>query len=314
MKELKLAASGVLYDEGTHKYFLNGKELRGITKVIENQLFPHQFDGIPKATLDKAAMIGSAIHKACQVYDEVRIDNGTFPQVAVYAKLMKQRLPNGRVIANEYVVTDGVNFASPIDKVIQIGDNEVLIADVKTTYSLNHDYVSWQTSIYKAWFERMNPGINVLGLIAIWLPKNDDQLSKADFFFVDDKGEDAVNALFEAEVRGEQYVAVTSVEKKEETHVILAKDAIDQMCEARRLMEHYNEIFERLKNEAMEAMLRYGVKSFDGGRVKMTLVPGGTTMRFDSAKFKKDSPEEYSKYLKPSVTKDSIRITIRDDE
>ena len=187
----------------------------------------------------------------------------------------------------------------------------VAIADVKTTYELDKEYVSWQTSIYKYLFERQNPGIKVGGLLALWLPKNDNQLSKAGFFFVDDKGSEAVEALLEAEKRGEQYVHV--VAPKGEQHVILASDAIDEMVEANRLMNYYKDVLEKYKNEAIEAMLKYGVKSFDAGKVKMTLVPGGKTVRFDSTGFKKDQPELYAQYLKESVTKDSIRVTIRDD-
>ena len=307
---ITLKESGVMFLEECHSYILNGKELKGITGMIERQLFPHKLDGIPASVLKNAAELGSAIHKACQMYDEIMIDNG-LPQVAVYKKLLEKDFPTSKVIANEYIVTDGEYFASPIDKVIQVGEDMVVIADVKTTYELDKEYVSWQTSIYKYLFERQNPGIKVVGLLALWLPKNDNQLSKAGFFFVDDKGSEAVEALLEAEKRGEQYVHV--VAPKGEQHVILASDAIDEMVEANRLMNYYKDVLEKYKNEAIEAMLKYGVKSFDAGKVKMTLVPGGKTVRFDSTGFKKDQPELYAQYLKESVTKDSIRVTIRDD-
>lgn len=307
---ITLKESGVMFLEECHSYFLNGKELKGITGMIERQLFPNKYDNVPKSVLDKAAELGTAIHKGCQMYDEVMIDNG-LPQVAVYKKLLEKEFPNSQVIANEYIVTDGEYFASPIDKVFQIGENLVAIVDVKTTYELDKEYVSWQTSIYKYLFEKQNPGIKVGGLFALWLPKNENQLGKAGFFVVDDKGSDAVVALMEAEKNGEQYVAAVT-KTVEEHHVILASDAIDEMIEAERLMTHYKDIYEGYKQDALDAMLKYGVKSFDAGKVKMTLVVGGKSMRFDSTRFKKENPDLYAQYMKESETKDSIRVTVRD--
>ena len=305
---ITLKESGVMFLEECHSYFLNGKELKGITGMIERQLFPKKYDNVPKKVLDNAAELGSAIHNGCQMYDEVMIDNG-LPQVAVYKKLLEKEFPNSQVIANEYIVTDGEYFASPIDKVFQIGENLVAIVDVKTTYELDKEYVSWQTSIYKYLFEKQNPGIKVVGLVALWLPKNENQLSKAGFFVVNDKGSEAVEALLEAEKKGEQYVPVAA--PKEEQHIILADNAINEMLEAERLMGYYKDIYEKYKQEALDAMLKYGVKSFDSEKVKMTLVPGGKSMRFDSTRFKKEQPDLYAQYLKESETKDSIRVTVR---
>ena len=73
------------------------------------------------------------------------------------------------------------------------------------------------------------------------------------------------------------------------------------------------DIYEKYKQEALDAMLKYGVKSFDSEKVKMTLVPGGKSMRFDSTRFKKEQPDLYAQYLKESETKDSIRVTVRDN-
>ena len=305
-----LKESGVMFLEECHSYFLNGKELKGITGIIERQLFPNKFDGIPASVLKKAAELGTAIHKACQMYDEVMVEDGS-PQVEVYKKLLKKEFPASKVIANEYIVTDGEFIASPIDKVIEIDENLVVIVDVKTSYELDKEYVSWQTSIYKYLFEKQNPDIKVCGLMALWLPKNENQLSKAGFFIVNDKGSEAVEALLEAEKRGVQYVP-SVIEAKKDSQIILSSDAITEMLEAERLMGYYKDIYERYKKEALDAMLKYGVKSFDAGNVKITLVAGGKSMRFDSDRFKKEQPDLYAQYLKDSETKDSVRVTVRE--
>ena len=115
----------------------------------------------------------------------------------------------------------------------------------------------------------------------------------------------------QAKKNGEQYVAAVT-KTEEEHHIILAENAINEMLEAERLMGHYKDIYEKFKQEALDAMLKYGVKSFDAGKVKMTLVPGGKSMRFDSTRFKKEQPDLYAQYLKESQTKASVRVTVRE--
>ena len=46
-KRIELKESGVLFNEEEHSYLLDGKELSGITGMLQRQLFPDEFDGIP---------------------------------------------------------------------------------------------------------------------------------------------------------------------------------------------------------------------------------------------------------------------------
>ena len=51
----KLVKSGVVFDSEHHTYTLDGKQLSGITSLLDRQLFKDKYSGIPEDTLRKAA-------------------------------------------------------------------------------------------------------------------------------------------------------------------------------------------------------------------------------------------------------------------
>ena len=57
-KRIELVDSGVVFNPADHTYELNGMQLSGITQMLQRQLFPSEFDGIPKAVLNQAAEYG----------------------------------------------------------------------------------------------------------------------------------------------------------------------------------------------------------------------------------------------------------------
>lgn len=58
MARIQLKQSGVVFNPEDHTYFLDGKELSGITGMLERQLFPGTYDGIPEAIVRQAAGYG----------------------------------------------------------------------------------------------------------------------------------------------------------------------------------------------------------------------------------------------------------------
>lgn len=312
MRISDLVQSGVVFNEDDHTYTLNGKRLRGITGMIKEQLFPDMYKDVPQYVLNKAAKMGSSIHKSCQLYDEVLFDDGT-PQVSVYAKLLKES--GYHHVGSEYIVTDGSDFASPIDKVLANAADELALGDIKSVNKMDDEakkYVAWQLSIYKWLFELQNfPDLKVGKLFCIWLPKNEIFLEKACMFEVPYMGDEAVAGLLACARRGEQYVVPTSLQNREQNVPVLAQDAIDMLVKAEAMVKKWQQRYDDIKTAAMESMKKYGVKSWDCEQLKMTYVPEGSSQRFDSAAFKKDHPDLYAQYMKETKTKESIRITIR---
>ena len=61
-KKIELKDSGVLFNKELHEYWLDGKQLSGITEMLQRQLFPGEFDGVPEAAIDEAARYGTEVH------------------------------------------------------------------------------------------------------------------------------------------------------------------------------------------------------------------------------------------------------------
>ncbi len=166
---MKLNDSCVVFNPVGHTYTLNGKKLNGITHVIKDKLFPDEYKNVPKHILKQAAIRGSEIHKVIEMWDSCSIRTHGSIELKNYINLSYRNKFLLHQIQSEYLVTDGEQYASAIDKVYEDGNGGVILADIKTTYMLNMDYVSWPLSIYKYIFKLANPDINVSGLCVICL-------------------------------------------------------------------------------------------------------------------------------------------------
>lgn len=291
---ITLIDSKVVFNEAEHTYTLNGKQLHGITGILSRQLFPDKYNGVPDFVLARAAERGTTIHHDCE-----NIDKGQVPTTVEgqnYARLRSGYM----VIANEYTVTDNEYFASNIDCVWYNG--EVVLADIKTTSQLDEEYVSWQLSIYAYLFEIQNPHLKVGKLYAIWLRGDIAKLIE-----VQRKNDDIIKELLDCERKGKSFLAPVV---KEETQ-LLASSAIDILVEAKQMAEHYKQRYEEIEAQLMQAMVAHNVKSWDAGRIKATYTPAGETTKFDTKKFQEEHPDLYQDYLKKSVKKETLRITIR---
>lgn len=192
---MKLNDSGVIFIEEPRGYWLGDKQLEGLTGMIGRQLFPNKYKAVPAKVLANAAKRGHKIHEDIQMYD--MIGEAKTEAVKWYAEMKAKE--EFEVIDSEYLVTDGTHFASAIDKVMIKGE-KVCLGDVKTTYQLDKEYISWQLSIYKYLFNLINPDIEVDKLYAIWVRDG------ATLHEVPEIPQEEVIKLLECEREGRQYV------------------------------------------------------------------------------------------------------------
>ena len=194
---IDLKDSGVEFFDSTHEYWLGETRLQGITSILTRQLFPEQYKDIPDYILNRAAERGTQTHDLCRSFDLFSTyiepaDDRVREYVNNYVSIRFRKEFN--VIESEYLVTDKTHYASAIDKVIEM-NGEIILADIKTTYDLNPDYISWQLSIYKYLFEAQT-GLKVSKLWAIWV-RNEGEIIE-----MEDKGSEAVIKLLELDRKG----------------------------------------------------------------------------------------------------------------
>lgn len=299
---IQLNDSGVLFNPEEHTYLLGDKYLSGITPVIEHLLYPDTYANIPEAIVKRAADYGSSIHDALDRFDSFWENDGS-QEVADYIRLCTE---NGLTHeASEYTVTDGENYASNIDKVFRVSDNEFDLADVKTYSVLDSerfDKARWQVSLYAMMFELQNPKAKVRNLYIIHLRSK--QTNICELIPVSRIPADICKELLAAELVGEQFMnpyAIPEDIKSKEEHIrdlILSKQAAEQ------------ELGE-LKSQLLTLMESQGVKTYQGDHIRITRKLPTTRSSFSMAAFKEANPTvDLEPYMRTSNIAGSVMITI----
>lgn len=300
---IELVKSCVIFNEEDHTYFLGEKQLQGITGMIGRQLFPDKYKAIPEHILKKAAEKGSRIHAQCQFVDTT----GFAPESVEAENYLRERTNAGyRAFANEYTVSDNEYFASNIDCVWEKGDR-ISLGDIKTTASLDREYLSWQLSIYAYLFEMQNPLIKVDKLFGIWL-----RGEKSELVEIERKPDEEVKKLLECEIDGEQYQSSALVPGGDK--MLIPTQLVNTIIDIEEQASYISEVQKDYKEKLKTAMREFGVKSWDFGRLRVSYTPSSSSNSFDTKKFQSEHPDLYKKYLKSTTKADSIRITIREEE
>lgn len=305
----------VLFDPTSHSYLLDGsKLLMGCTELMKKHNLGADYDGIPEATLKKAAEVGTAIHREIQAYDDGELSNPS-PLIEDYKRLL--RTNHLKSVANEYGVSDYELVASAIDKVYETKGGKAVLVDIKTTQKLHRRAVEWQLGCYKVWFERQNPGIEVAYCAALWIDKKSKRIN--DFITIDPVSEEEVNALLDCERNGQLYVdgnetpgAELVLTDAELTTYVSAYDSVlafkAKVDEAQaKLKEFDKKILEYLqKNNIDEMVAPHGIRF----KVKK----GYESTRVDITALKEKFPAVYAKVTKKSTTSASLLVSKKEEE
>lgn len=302
---MELHESPVCFDREAHAYYLpDGTPLSGITAMLSRQLFPGKYRGVPASVLDRAAQKGSLVHESIELMDDLGV-RPSLPEAAHYEHLLKQSAL--RYEASEYLVSDCAHFASCIDKVFRDDDTTFSLADIKTTYELDKEYVRWQLSIYAYLFEQQNPGASVRHLYAVWLRPDRGELTE-----VERVPETEVLRLLLCEVDGKQYVPACPVASSSEALLPERYAAMEErMAEIAAQYKYWSEQRRQLTDGIREAMAEAGVKKWIGDKVSFTLKGETEREEFDTKRFRAEHPELYSQYLTKKRISKSVLFNIR---
>ena len=292
---MMLNDSPIRYDAIEHTYTApDGRLLSGITRVLKERLGLGTYAGVDPEVLKRAAERGSEVHRLCEEYDNIGAIPADNKDVTAYIALQAEK---GLLhVCSEYLVSDGHTYASPIDKVFKRGTVYDL-ADIKTTSTLDKEYVSWQLSIYAYLFEMQNPHLNLGNLFAIHLKKG-----KAKMVAVERKPIDQVKKLlYTTEPMNVDPYAMPSKWKERE----------DELIKYTHLMEVYKRKVDDIKAEMLEEMTEQGVSRWETQLVQIVRREGSRSERFDAKRFKEEHADMYAEYVTESVTKASITIKIK---
>ena len=293
---MKLVKSPVVFHSEEHTYTLDGKQLSGITSLLDRQLFKDKYSGIPEEVLRNAAERGTYIHQCCELVDEGFVSDN---QESINYLRLKEKY-NLRIEESEYLVSDNEHVASCIDKVYRYDDTTFYLGDIKTTYKLNKEYVMWQLSIYAYLFEKQNPGARVTSIFAIWLRGETAQLVE-----LDRVPTEKVEELLRCDAMGLQY----GEECETLPSVIPEMEAlvVDVETRLKRLTEQKKNLMDGL----MRAMVKEGIYAWKGEKMSITRKTASTRKSFDKERFEEDYPGVYDKYIKETPISESLLIKIK---
>lgn len=136
------------YDDDTHTYIADGIIVPSVTQVLGVR-FGKKYDHVNRETLKRACDYGTAVHKAVENYCTLGIDDGS-REIRNYRFL--RAYYSIQPIKNEIPIIifagDVPLVAGRLDMVADI-NGEVSIADIKTTSTLDKEYLGYQLNLYR---------------------------------------------------------------------------------------------------------------------------------------------------------------------
>lgn len=292
----------VIFDDLTHSYWCGDKELIGVTSLMKRYGLSPDYSNIPKAVLENAAAKGTALHRLIEDFD-----NGLPVQptkgIEAYRKLGFDHL------ASEYLVTDGKLVASKIDKVYNLGNDTVEIADIKTTSRIHYRSLQWQLGIYKFLFERQNRYTKVAKCSVIQFDKN-----TGDFIAykeIEPVSEEEVMALLSAYAKHADFhdtkiLEASALEVIPETELVEYTGLLDKVAILKEAIDNVKVRCTEIEQKLLDYMLDKNIDTLVCPLGAFGLKKAYTRTTIDSARLKKDHPEIVEKYSKTSEVAPSI--------
>ena len=289
----------ISFDEQKHVYTLDGRELISVTQLMKKHGLAPDYSAVSQEVLTAKAERGSLIHKEIEDYIKNN-EIGFTEELGAFIRYIATK--NVKIRASETIVYNDI-VAGTLDLLLDY-NNELVIADIKTTSTLHKDAVSWQLSIYA------------------YLLGNDVQRGQA--FHFDNEGQlkvvdiplkprAEIEKLMTAERMGFERYHLPTIEL-DENQVAVIQEAQAIIERAKKEQEQAEANMKAVKEAITEAMAQTGAKVFENDFMKITFVEPYERSTIDSARLKKENPEIAEKYSKTNQTKASIKITLKGDK
>ena len=152
---------------------MDGVIIPSVSEIL-HFIFPNKYTGIDKEILDKKAEYGSKIHEAIECIEQGKtlpeLDSIQEFSINQYQRLKEKN--NIEVIAQEQMIHFKDKYCGRFDMTAKV-NGFYSLCDIKTTATLDKEYLSWQLSFYELAFVSMYGMSPFEKLYAIWLPKKE---------------------------------------------------------------------------------------------------------------------------------------------
>lgn len=293
-----LNKSEIIFNEIEHTYSINGKNLSGITSILSKYLFPNMYDNVPVEILEKARERGTLVHSQIQMSIE------GFDIAEPTEEFLAYKNLNLDILESEYIVSNNTSVASAIDLV----GSDYTLYDIKTTSTLNKEYVSWQLSIYAYLFELQNPTLKVNKLCAVHL-----RGSEAKVVEVTRIADEHIIALLSAYERGEESFnnPLKQLATTEEEMLQRASELEQSIINLELQVKEYKALQDKVKDSLMALMDERGITKLETDNICITRKADSTRESVDSKALKEKYSDIYEECKKITNVKGSIIIKLK---
>lgn len=305
---IKLNNSGVVFDKAAHTYHLNGKKLSGVTKMIARYLDDSlaDIDSLPEHIQEKifaAGDYGSLVHDAIEDY----INKGTIDRIEVYDFIAFCEENNLKPIAAEYLVTDGNDYASAIDVVCE-GENGVVLVDTKTARTHQPRKIELQLSIYKRWFEELNPKLKVDKALVFRVNRRDAERVISETKEVSFVSDEVLDDMFAKDKAFHESGEIQTINDNLPTEL---DNLIINLTTTLQRIDKYKALEKELRKSLEEAYKSYGVEKLETDQIVISKREGYIRKGFDKKAFEKEYPDIAKIYETKTEVKPSIQIRLK---
>ena len=286
------------FDKTAHQYKLGGRPLISVTQLMKKHGLAPDYSGIDPAVLERAAERGTLVHKEIEEY--IKHDEAGFTkEFADFADYIDNC--DLIVTASEEAVHNDI-CAGTIDLLMENDCGDKIIADIKTTATLNIEAVSWQLSIYNA----------LLGYPCNYAEAfhfgKDGALKVVGVAF---KTKEEIERLFQCEREGTIYKQADALDIITPQQVAAIEAAEQIIAQAEAEKKAAEDKIAEIKAALISEMEKRAVKTFETDRLKVTYIMPTTRTTIDIARLKAERPEIAVEYGKTTQTSAGVRITLK---
>ena len=154
MESWEIAGGLLEYIDESHTYIFNGVILPSITQILKVK-FGNKYLGVSNSTFERAANLGTEVHKAIEDYETKGIENIELKELRNYVFLKVRN--NFKCLKNEVPIVlfldDKPVAAGRVDFILE-QNGQVGIADIKRTSTFDKEYVAYQTNLYRIGYQQ----------------------------------------------------------------------------------------------------------------------------------------------------------------
>lgn len=323
MKKINLGRQShdITFNEQDHIYMLDGEIANySTTQLLAKHHLANDYTNVDVNVLKNKATYGTNVHKDIESIINDNNYKPTTKEGELFKEWAKGNLTGAiaeQLLGIEY---KGLTICGSCDLLgFMVGDTRVII-DHKTYAQMTNEtkyHISWQESIYDFMARHCDiingKMLNWQGAekyLVLWYKKDKETKEiSLEVVEINPISDDEIIKLFECELNGETYKPNELVIPNELSENLIQTEI--KMAEYEIMIKEYKELQKKYREALKEAMIKQDIISWESpnGLVKVTLSPETTRDGVDTKKLKKERPDIYKKYAKPSKVSASVRVS-----